>query len=297
MCLPNKRTSDIHVASSPPSSGFEKNRRKIEYGLLAMSVIYGLVLAIDPPISAATKYCDSPGTDASGECRRPDLLAYKVTAVLSMIVMGGMGVYNWHFSQRIKELAQKTTTPEERMFGYLPAADNQNVVMFCYQVWDFCVSLTIPEHREVIFLVHHFLAGVTSWFSLEYQMVPYYCIFYAGCSELSSIFLVFADADEFFPPTAPGEEGSSSAYGLFLESCKGLFVMTFFFYRVYGWIRMSFPLWEDTLHVLRTGSAEKQRPGRTGFLYVFLCLNVLLGALQLFWFGQIIQKIVEVVQS
>jgi hypothetical protein len=71
--------------------------------------------------------------------------------------------------------------------------------------------------------------------------------------------------------------------------------LTFFFYRVYGWILHSFPLWKDVLHVTRTGSAEQLRPGKSSFLYLFLSLDVLLGALQLYWFGQIVQKVIEMV--
>lgn len=291
MCLPPK-LDDKNVQVT---SGFETNRRKIELGLLLMSILYGLILSINPNITPAAKYCTQDDYNESGECRRADLLAYKVTSACSMFVMGTMGLKNWYFSKRLQQLSpqqQKRTTnsPEERIFGSLQAADNQNVVIFCYQVWDFMVSLTIPEHREIVFLVHHLLAGLTAYFSLDYQMVPYYSIFFGGCSEFSSIFLVFADADEFFPP----KEGSM--YGLFIEACKGLFVLTFFIYRVYGWIRQSVPLWKDTLHVLGTGSAEKYRPGKTSFLYVFLGLNVTLGALQLFWFGQIIQKVMETLE-
>jgi hypothetical protein len=203
--------------------------------------------------------------------------------------MGFLGFKNWYFSQQVRAMFK--ATPEDRLFGYLKAADDQNVAILCYQLWDFCVSLMIPEHREVIFLVHHFLAGITAWFSLENQMVPYYSVFYGGCSELSSIFLVWADADQFFPPTG------GSFYDLFVLFSKGMFALSFFFYRVYGWILYSIPLWKDTLQVLKTGSAEKLRPGKSSFLYLFLVLNVLLGALQLFWFGQIIEKVIKMAEG
>jgi hypothetical protein len=277
-----KPISTNQVPKDTPS-GFEKCRRDIEIGLGFMSGIYGVVLSMNPPVSPAAEFCPE-GEDS---CRRPDLFAYKITSAIAMMYMGSLGVRNWYFSQDVQNMTKKD--PEDRLFGYLKAANDQNVANFCYQVWDFCFSLTIPEHREMVFLIHHVLAAITALCSLEYQMVPYYSVFYGGCSEFSSIFLVWADADQFFPPT----EGS--LYDFFILFCKGMFVLTFFFYRVYGWILHSFPLWKDVLHVTRTGSAEQLRPGKSSFLYLFLSLDVLLGALQLYWFGQIVQKVIEMV--
>lgn len=268
---------------SKPSSGFEMCRRQVEIGLLFMSVLYGVVYAMNPQVSPGAEFCPE-GEDS---CRRPDLFAYKITAATVMMYLGPLGVRNWYFSKDVEAMAH--AEPEDRLFGYLKAANDQNVANLCYQLWDFCVSMSIPEHREMVFLVHHVLAAITAFCSLEFQMVPYYSVFYGGCSEFSSIFLVWADADQFFPPT----EGS--AYEFFILFCKGMFALTFFIYRVYGWIRHSFPLWSDVLHVTRSGSAEQHRPGKSSFLYLFLGLDVSLGALQLFWAVQILQKVIETV--
>lgn len=277
--------SEKYYGQKQFNSGSAECRKDIEIGLLFMAVVYGLVLYINPPVSPSAQFCPSN----EDHCRRPDLLAYKITSAISNFYMGSLGFRNWYFSRHV--IKKSNSTPEDRLFGYLKAANDQNVAILCYQIWDFCVSLTIPEHFETVFLVHHALAGITAWFSLEYQMATYYSVFYGGCSEISSIFLVWADADLFFPPT------QGSIFDFLILFCKGMFVLSFFTYRVYGWIRQLFPLWNDILHTLKTGSAEKHRPGKTSFLYIFLILSVLLGALQLFWFGQIIGKIIEMVQG
>jgi len=259
-------------------SGFERCKREIEVGLLLMSVVYGLVFSMNPPLSPAEKFC----AEGETECKRPDLIAYKITAAITMMYISFLGIRSWYFSPNVRAMSQ--ATPEDRLFGYLKEADHLNVALLCYQIWDFAVSLAIPEHREIIFLVHHVMAGITAWYSLEFQMMPFYCIFYGGCSELSTVFLVWADADQFFPST------QGSAYATFILFCQGIFALLFFSYRVCGWIRYSVPLWKDTLQVLQTGSAEKHRPGKSSFLYLFLTLDILLGAMQLFWFAEIIKQ-------
>lgn len=272
--------------------GFRRCKHEIESGLLFLTVIYGSILWMNPAgVTVSSEFCKH----GELECQRPDLLAYKVVSGLSMCYMGLWGIWNWHFNPLVETMSPTKAlpgSPEQRVFGYLRAADQQNVASLVYQVWDFFVSLTIAEHCSPLFLVHHVLAAITAYCSLEYQMVPYYSVFYGGCSEVSSIFLVVADLDQFFPPAT-----EDSFYGVFILACKGLFAITFTIYRVFGWIRYSFPLWHDVLHVLGTGSAEKQRPGKTSFLYVFLCLNVTLGALQIYWFGLIGQQVAEMLNN
>lgn len=287
MCDPTMKSPQrtMHCKSMPKVakqiSGFESCRRQIETGLLFMAVFYAIILSLNLPITPTAKFCP----EDSDSCRRPDLIAYKLTSAIAMLYMGTLGCRNWYFSKEVRNASKGK--PEDRLFGYLKAADDQNVANLCYQIWDLCVSLSIPEHREPVFLIHHILAGMTAFCALEFQMVSYYSVFYAGCSEFSSIFLVWADLNEFFPI----KEGSP--LDVFVFGCGVLFAVTFFHFRVVGWIRHSLPLWNDVLDLTRTGKVEQYRPGKARFLYLFLSLDVLLGALQLYWFGEIAQKVVE----
>lgn len=76
--------------------------------------------------------------------------------------------------------------------------------------------------------------------------------------------------------------------------CGPLFVLFFFYYRVYKWWHVSFALWKDALSALHNGMAEKMRPGKSFVLYVFLTINILLGFLQLYWFRFILQETVKI---
>ena len=202
------------------------------------------------------------------------------------LFMGITGFMAWHVSKRAHSAIP--ATPEGRLFGYLEEADRLNAGIFVFQVWDFFASLFIPEHATPVFLTHHLLAALCAYFSLEYQYAHHYAIFFGGCSEISSIFLVVADFDNFFPASH-----GTSWQGL-VTACQGMFVLTFFYYRIVGWWQESYRLWSDALIVL--GKKSRLRPGKSLlFLYVFLAVDVALGLLQLYWFGfGILPKLVEI---
>jgi hypothetical protein len=115
-------------------------------------------------------------------------------------------------------------------------------------------------------------------------------VFYLGCSEISTIPLVAVDLAKFFPPL-PGTK-----YDFLVGAiCGPLFAVTFTYYRIISWWTVSFQMFRDIFHVMRNGMADKLRPGRNHVLYVMMALNVLLGALQLYWFSIILEEAAKVV--
>merc|ERR1712150_435702 len=104
--------------------------------------------------------------------------------------------------------------------------------------------------------------------------------------EISSIFLLWINVDQMFPDY---NDTTSNTLSTVAVICKVCFVLTFFVYRVYGWIRISlFGVWKDSMHVLQNGSAERQ--GKSFYIQSMLALNVSFGLLQLYWFIEIVQK-------
>jgi len=237
-------------------SGFQRNQRRIEVGILALSAIYGISHQIPFPVLATTDHCtrDEP-------CSRPDLLAYKISSFFAMFTMAALGFYHWYC---VPDIQQRAKQRSQRLFSSMDAADYQNSAIFVYQLWDICVSLSIPEHRVPVFLVHHVLALATAYCSLEYQMVPYYSIFFGGCSEISSVFLIFCDVPDMFVV-------ESESMKLLTVACQGLFFLFFSYYRIFGWIYHSVALWRDCRESISSGEAQTYRPGK---VYRFLAETV-----------------------
>ena len=271
-----------HKKDQSLPSGYERRKGLIMGGMTALSILFASVYFYNPDIAVNPKFCE----DDTEVCRRPDLVAYKANSLAGMLVMGLMGIYNWHFTTQLRQMGK--STPEDRMFGYLTAADYHNSVILCYQVWDFVISITIPENLDPIFLAHHILALISAYCSLEYQMVPYYSVYFGGCSEFSSIFLVFLDKKDMFPIT-PG-----SPMDKWVLVCKGMFFLTFSYYRIVGWIQHSITLWSDCHAVIKSGSIEQHRPGKTFFLRVFQGLDFTLGVLQCYWYYSILKAVAAI---
>jgi hypothetical protein len=224
-----------------------------------------------------------------GKCNRSDLFAFQATSAVMQLYMGLLGLWTWHLSNAITTIPK---TPEGRLFGYLKHADYLNTGIFIYQTFDFFASMLVPEHCTAIFLTHHLLAAFTAWMSLEFQMVHYYAIFFGGCSEISTIFLVLCDFNVYFP----AQRGS--LWGAIITLCQVSFTFTFLYYRVIGWWSVSFRLWSDVFVVAKKGAIERYRPGKAWFLYGFLVMDLLLGLLQIYWFGfGIVPKILEIVKD
>jgi TLC domain len=265
----------------------------IVMGCLLLSVVYGVAYWIvansaTSRFRPAPQYCPTSSTGEKSTCSRPDLFAFQVAGLVMQLFLGLSGLRAWLVTKHAHAYGDSA---EGRLFGYLPDAERLNVGILVFQVWDFVFSIMIPEHATMVFLGHHLAAALTAYFSLEYQYAHHYAIFFGGCSEISSIFLVFCDFDVFFPSSDQG----SAEWGTFIVLCQGSFVLLFLAYRVVGWWIVSYRLWKDALYVQQKGLANKYRPGKSWFLYIFLFMDAALGALQLYWFiWGMIPKILEV---
>jgi len=270
------------VAPLPEASGFTRWRGQIFGGLVFLSIAYVILYWVGTQLNLqpAEQFCE--GQEEA--CSRPDLFAFQFTAEIMQLFMGITGFMSWHNAKR-----RAIKSPEARLFGFSEAADRLNAGIFVFQVWDFLFSLMIPEHATAVFLTHHVLAALTAYFSLEYQLVHYYALFFGGCSEISSIFLVFCDFDVYFPA-----DNNGPAWKAFITLNQAMFTLLFLGYRVIGWWVVSYQLWKDVFSVDKKLASK----GKAWFLNIFLFMDLTLGLLQLYWFFfGMIPKIVEVLEA
>ena len=152
-------------------SGFRRMRFYILFGLVYLTFVYVLVireyrslielLAIPPP---EDEYCP----ESISGCIRGDLFAFEVASGQALLFAAVVGFVAWHVTRA--PMTKLPSTPEGRLFGYIPEADWLTAAAFTFQVWDFVISLMIPECRTAIMLAHHLMAGLVAWYGLNNQV-------------------------------------------------------------------------------------------------------------------------------
>jgi hypothetical protein len=236
----------------------------------------------------APEFCQ----DTKNRCGRPDLFAFQIMSGITFIGCGGLAFYIWYISRSMHQKLY-ASTPETRLFAHHEAAQWITVINFTYQVWDFAISWTIPEHCTMIMMTHHFVAAVLNYTALDNRMLGYYPTFFVGLSEVSSIFLVMIDLAKYFQPR-PG-----SVFDFVVNSIAGpAFVVCFLFYRVIRWWPISIQLYADVYHIVQSNKYRHfMRPGQTWVLYMWVILNLPMGLLQLYWVTIILQESMKWLQK
>lgn len=231
-------------------------------------------------------------------CQRTDLFAFQLTSGIAILLCGYIGFMTWHYNQKCHNSTIIQQTPIGRLFSvsstnnYLIEYEYITIINFIFQLWDFIISLYIPEHCTTIMLCHHIAASTVCYISLRYQVLPYYSIYFLGCVEISSISLVFIDLFKYYPLL---NNDNFILYDIFLNHIAGpSFVLLFIYYRVIKWWPMSYQLYNDIYNVTITkpNIFKSYRPKCSILiLYIFLILNIPLGILQLYWLTIIINEV------
>jgi TLC domain len=245
------------------------------------------------------------------KCGRPDLFAFQIVSGILFLIVGSLGLYGWYVPPRAPSFSGTVNTQngfnqkedrsmddsEIRLFGHQKVAQWLTILNFSYQLWDFVVSLFIPEHRTVIMLTHHAAAAVVCLSGIYNYMMGYYAIFFLGLSEVSSIFLVSLDLSKYFQPSQEELSQPTILTTYTTQYAGPLFVVTFVYFRVLLWWPISKQMFDDIRNVIRSGRAEQLRPGRTYILYIWIALNLPMGILQLYFLSLIFKEARAVVEA
>ena len=124
-----------------------------------------------------------------------------------------------------------------------------------------------------------------------------HAVYFGGVSEFSSIFLCISQLFQYYPPSSLASDPSTSLSSILhsLESfSQALFVLTFFIFRIIGWAYYSYMFISDGLYVLKHDLLQRFSPGSGWFLIYLLSMAVLLGGLQLYWLGGIVEKLRDI---
>lgn len=267
--------SSNKVVSPAYRKGFDHQKGLIAKVFVLMTVAYFLALIPGSYLKPAPKFC----TDEEPDCRRPEFLAFEIVCGSVFLWQSFTSIRSWHI--RKTPMKDLPNNPIGRVYGYSKESETIAAVSFAFQFWDLVATPFIPEFSSPIMLGHHLLAALVSLLALQYQYYHYYVVFFLALTEVSSIPLVLMSVGNYYPP-APG-----SNFELVKTISEPLFAVTFAYYRVFLWIKVTRQLWSDGIHCLSKGIAEEYRPGKSFALYIILGVSAALTVLQLFWFSLI----------
>ena len=122
-------------------------------------------------------------------------------------------------------------------------------------------------------------------------------VYFGGVSEFSSIFLALSTLFQYHPPSALVSADSSHLPLLqVLELfCQAMFVLTFFIFRIVGWVHTCYKFLFDCRYVIQNNLVKSYQPGSGWFLWYLITISLLLSAIQMFWFWQIAEKVKSMV--
>mmetsp|Transcript_1842 Transcript_1842/g.2912 ORF Transcript_1842/g.2912 Transcript_1842/m.2912 type:complete len:150 (+) Transcript_1842:1-450(+) len=149
----------------------------------------------------------------------------------------------------------------------------------------------------MIMMTHHLLAFICGLYSLEYGLVPHYAVYFGGVSEFSSIFLALSTLFQYHPPSAlvPADSPKLPLLKALELFCQAMFVLTFFIFRIVGWLHTTTKFLIDSRYVMRNKLVNRYQPGSGWFLWYLITISLLLSMLQIFWFWQIVEKVKSMV--
>eukprot|EP00546_Thalassionema_frauenfeldii_P012575 CAMPEP_0178907392 /NCGR_PEP_ID=MMETSP0786-20121207/7346_1 /TAXON_ID=186022 /ORGANISM="Thalassionema frauenfeldii, Strain CCMP 1798" /LENGTH=255 /DNA_ID=CAMNT_0020579187 /DNA_START=49 /DNA_END=813 /DNA_ORIENTATION=- len=206
-------------------------------------------LGLPPVLDEASCSADN----SNEKCGKPELFAFQIVCGSVFVVIGGWSFWDWHMVQR----SSNQTTAVQRLYGHDSAAQWVTVLNLAFQVWDFLISLTIPELCTWIMMTHHLVAAILAFSAIYNDMMSYYALFFLGISEVSSIFLVSMDIPSYLASSG------GMFYSIVKDASGPLFAITFILYRVIVWWPCSLRLYRDVTQVVTSKKAEELRPGRT----------------------------------
>ena len=204
------------------------------------------------------------------------LLAHQVCVFIPFMYSATRGSQLLFFDEGVAALTAGTYA--DRLYGFLPATWEMTQFFLGFQIYDLCATLLEPSLRKFEHLMHHGLSLLTALAGLSGPLLQYYCPFFFGFVEVSSVPLCLVDVFRAVPPRA------GSFLGAVNEVSRIVFAVSFLAIRGIG-----FPYWQYS--VLCDLAAAYRADDVRGPLALgwFAFSGTVLCGLQLFWAFKIIR--------
>ncbi len=209
---------------------------------------------------------------------KPHLAAHVLPQLLGFVVLAYHGCVFW-FAHQLAD-----TEPLGDFFSH---GEVMGTFMTGFQLYE--AVACIPPSAERLrgnayeMLGHHVTTFYMGLLSYYYRSFHYYCPFFMGISELSSLPLAGVDFFKYFPAIRKSFPNAN-------EACRVAFAVSFLTIRGVWWPYISLDFWRRAVPVMR-GAATTEAPGFV--LATFMFLNVAMTLLQFYWASIILTAIVQ----
>ena len=221
---------------------------------------------------------------------QPGFTAHRVLSFLTMAYVSRLGLQAWFFPDA--EMISASSTTLSRLEQAHPVGMHLSQVLLGLNViWDIPMGFLIDSLRTRsnarLMLLHHLVVVVLTWLTIEPARFHYYCIFFFGAAEISTVPLALMDL--FHPRNEDWSRLAkrSAAVGAFNSVCRVVFALAYLLTRAAYFPYVMFTgVVPDLLELL----AMPARPVSKASLHIILWSGIGLTGLQLYWAGLLVQQ-------
>ena len=176
------------------------------------------------------------------------------------------------------------------IYGYSGTAFTLASVQTGYQVYNFVMCCVIEEFRTPIHLGHHAAVAILCYQTSTYNFLHYFCLYFAGIAELSSVPLGVIDGAKYLP-----EFGA--AFPSFISGCKYAFAVLFLIVRVIVWPVMSYQFLSVGIPLALGSNTDGRTLHSNVALWTYILGQIFLTPLQFYWFSLILKMATKQLKS
>lgn len=246
---------------------------------VALGVMFGAHVLFQLILSSSGLTCGK--TEWKGKQLTPKSLmgSYLIISTLANAYFAYLGIVGFGLHGGAGDV---DAAKADLIYGYSGTAFHLTTVQTGYQIYNFVMCCAIKEFRTPIQLGHHAAVVILCYQSSTYNFLHYFCLYYAGVAELSSIPLGFVDGAKYLPEFR-------AAFPSFTRGCKYVFAALFLVVRVIVWPLMSYQFLSVGVPMALGSNTDGRTLHSDIAMWTYILSQIFLTPLQFYWFSLIIK--------
>lgn len=212
------------------------------------------------------------------------LVAHQLCVLIAFVYAAYHGVRLTLYDEAISAMAAGTYV--DRLYRFHPFTWVMTRFFLGFQMYDLCATALVPSLRKAEHIFHHVFSLLTACAGTSGPLLMYYCPFFFGVVELSSVPLALVDLLRIIDPA------KGTVLGAVNEFVRIAFALSFLPLRCYMFPRFVFTVNSD-LYAAHL-SDDVRNPIALGW---FALSSSVLCALQLFWGFKIVRILLKMLSG